>query len=315
MLLLSNTINASVPMRDLFDLYKGEKIKSGPSNQTNIRVIGVDDTPDLPYATFRLSNLPHKEVLNPESIHILCTDDYLVKFGCGLRGFSLAFSQQQFGDLPNDVVVADSSFLVLRPKAIWKSILTKDIYYFHYLLDMAIEGLRERRASINTNVADQSIFDDVFIRPEFITNSENAINGIHTFYEKMNDCARTMEEVKHQFNLAMRGNFVTDLLEIKTNSNDLVQNPMSMHTPIVEQDRRNDTYRRYRVILNVNGQTRMQSLKDWARANKGEFGIGKYVWEGDNKRLPTTHEIERVMKRLNFRREEDITENTVTYRV
>jgi|GEM_PF-4382375 len=292
MLLLVN-FKQKVPIRDLFDIYLGEiSGKYTPANlDGKYRIITSKDIPALPYTAFNFANLGRINVSDEKIVNVLNHHDYLIKLQGCIEGFSLSFSKNEFEKLVGGSVLVSDSFLILRPKETWKTLFGNNINYFHYLLDNLVLKIKESLRDGTGSLSAESIgLSKVFINLEHSEELKDDLGTISDLYTDLGKHAAKMSSISAE---------MISLLKVDSSSDiDLIDvDPNLIHKPEIASSEVKG-YKKYWIIDN----NMQKSLKDWARENKDKFDSRKYNF--DQKILPTTQEIERVIRKLNFKSSE-----------
>ncbi len=308
-----NNLKQKVPIRDLFDIYLGETAKKMQlaNSNSNVRIITLADVPTFQYSFIDIESLSYAEVANPQGLTRLTNDDYIIKFQNGIQGYSLAFSSNALKMISDDIVIADDSFLILRPKTVWKTLLNNHIFYFHYLLDNLTKKIREK-SNTYRSAAESNYLNDVFINLEFSENFEEDIIKITASYLGLLNRAKELKKMQQEFDLLcgnLFGKNLVEINEIKIATQKMV--PTSPNELDTFKTKKESRYKKYQLTLK-NGQK--ISLKNWARQNKHHFDPKRYDFKSsDSFHTPTTQEIERVLIALGYTKDEEIVDDFITY--
>ena len=299
---LLQNFKQKVPIKDLFDIYVGESIGkyTAAHSDGNFRIIAPNDVPALAYTSFNFATLDRVHVSDENKVVAVEPDDYLIKIQGCVEGYSLLFSRYGYSNYRPRVLVGDS-FLVLRLKEFWRSFAGNNINYFHYLLDNLVLKIKKSLPSGSVNISAETIgLSKIYINLSRSETLEADLEAINRMYAERGQYAAKIAKISDDMLSLIKANssFDSELIELDANT--------IKKTEVIAPEVRGN--KKYWIIDN----NVRKSLKDWARENKHRFDSPKYNF--DKKILPTTQEIERVLRKLNFKRYESAEDNDVTYR-
>jgi hypothetical protein len=290
----SKTSMDMIPIGDLFEKIE-EKKDSELSEMQDLRfpLVFLKDLPYVPYASIKMEALPKVEFSGRNEYYV-GQDAYIISGSEILKGYSMLFSSEEFLKAGTSFVIIKGPCIALKPKAIWKLILGEGINYLYFLLDSVLLKLRDRNYNIHSEGITHKILG-AKVTFEYGSDFQDKIAAISARYLGLGQLAKLLAAEIDAVDMfsGQKINQIVSIDELKTGNSKLQGFEMSS----LRQKYKQHTVSQVDKFGNVS----KMSVKTWARQNKSYFP-NHTAWEGDQKKLPSTDDIGKVLENLGYSR-------------